>query len=74
MARHAGGGLVMTGRELVNVREGWSRMLYASHEIPVLNDVTAAPSGRLIVGCLRFGRSPASVPRPASSSASTAPS
>jgi sugar lactone lactonase YvrE len=44
----------MTGRDLVHVREGESRTLYANPEIPVLNDLTVDADGRVIVGCLRF--------------------
>jgi len=54
MALHADGGLVMTGRDVVHVREGQSRTLYANQNIPGLNDMTVDPDGHVIVGCLRF--------------------
>ena len=54
MALHADGGLVMTGRDIVHVREGESRTLYANQEIPVLNDLTVDPDGHVIVGCLHY--------------------
>jgi xylono-1,5-lactonase len=54
MALHADGGLVMTGRDVVHVREGESHTLYSDPEIPGLNDLTVDPDGHVIVGCLRF--------------------
>ena len=54
MALHADGGLVMTGRDVIHVREGESRTLYSDPEVPGLNDLTVDPHGHLIFGCMRF--------------------
>jgi xylono-1,5-lactonase len=54
MALHADGGLVMTGRDVIHVRDGETRTLYFNPEIKGLNDLTVDPDGRVIVGCLRF--------------------
>ena len=54
MAAHADGGLVMSGRDLIHVREGISRTLYADSTIAGLNDLTVDPEGNVIVGILRF--------------------
>lgn len=54
MAVHADGGLVITGRDVVHIRDGESRTLYSNPEVPGLNDLTVDPGGHVIVGCLRF--------------------
>jgi xylono-1,5-lactonase len=54
MALHADGGLVVTGRDLVHIRDGESRVLYADPEIAGLNDLGVDPDGRVIVGTMRF--------------------
>jgi gluconolactonase len=55
MARHADGGLVMSGRDIVHVRAGESRTVYAPPEgVAGLNDLTVDPEGRVVVGQLRF--------------------
>jgi xylono-1,5-lactonase len=55
MARHADGGLVMSGRDVVHVRDGETRTVYAPGEgVAGINDLTVAPDGRLVVGQLRF--------------------
>lgn len=64
MALHADGGLVLTGRDVVHVRDGVSRTLYASDEIAGLNDMTVDPEGQVIVGCLRFRPFDGEVPLP----------
>jgi gluconolactonase len=54
MALHADGGLVMTGRDVIHVREGESRTLYSDPEVPGLNDLTVDPHGHVIFGCMRL--------------------
>jgi gluconolactonase len=55
MARHADGGLVMSGRDVAHVSDGRTRTLYAPGEgVAGINDLTVAPDGRLVVGLLRF--------------------
>jgi sugar lactone lactonase YvrE len=54
MALHADGGLVMSGRDVVHVRDGESRTLYSNPELPGLNDLTVDPDGQVIAGTMRF--------------------
>lgn len=56
MARHADGGLVMSGRDVIHLGEdGTSRTIYAPPEgVAGINDLTVAPDGRIVVGQLRF--------------------
>jgi sugar lactone lactonase YvrE len=54
MCLHADGGLVVSGRDLVHVRDGESRALLELEGVTGFNDLTAAPDGSLYVGALRF--------------------
>jgi sugar lactone lactonase YvrE len=56
MARHADGGLVMSGRDVIHVAaDGTTRTVYAPGDgIAGLNDLTVDPDGRIVVGQLRF--------------------
>lgn len=57
MARHEDGGLVVSGRDVVHVRDGVSRTIYAPDEtsgVAGMNDLTVDPDGRVVVGHLRF--------------------
>jgi gluconolactonase len=54
MALHADGGLVMTGRDVIHVRDGESRTLFAGSGVAGFNDLTVDGDGKLVVGCLRF--------------------
>ena len=54
MCLHAEGGLVVSGRDVVHVREGESRQLFALDEVAGFNDLTAGPDGAVYVGALRF--------------------
>ena len=47
MALHSEGGLVITGRDVIHVRDGESRTLYSDSEIAGLNDLTVDPAGAL---------------------------
>lgn len=56
MARHADGGLVMSGRDVIHVTpDGTTRTVYQPPEgVAGLNDLTVDPEGRVVVGQLRF--------------------
>jgi sugar lactone lactonase YvrE len=55
MALHADGGLVMSGRDVIHVRDGESRTLFAPPDgVTGMNDLTVGPDGHVIVGLLRF--------------------
>jgi gluconolactonase len=57
MARHEDGGLVVSGRDVVHVRAGVNRTIYAPDEtsgVAGMNDLTVDPDGRVVVGHLRF--------------------
>jgi sugar lactone lactonase YvrE len=54
MARHADGGLVVSGRDLSHVHEGSSRVLFADATIGGINDITVDPDGQVVIGILRF--------------------
>jgi gluconolactonase len=52
---HADGGLVVTGRDVVHVREGVTRPLLAVDGVVGWNDLTTDAAGRVFVGSLRSG-------------------
>lgn len=56
MARHADGGLVMSGRDVIHVDSaGVSRPIYVPEvDVAGINDLTVDPDGRVVVGQLRF--------------------
>jgi gluconolactonase len=56
MARHADGGLVMSGRDVIHVAgDGATRPVYEPGEgVAGINDLTVDPDGRIVVGQLRF--------------------
>jgi sugar lactone lactonase YvrE len=54
MCLHADGGLVVSGRDVVHVRDGESRTLLAGEGVAGYNDMVAAPDGSVYVGVLRF--------------------
>jgi sugar lactone lactonase YvrE len=54
MCLHADGGLVVSGRDLVHVRDGESRTLLALEGVTGFNDLAPAPDGSVYVGALRF--------------------
>lgn len=54
MALHAKGGIVVSGRTLVHVRDGESRTLLELDGVTGFNDLAAAPDGSLYVGALRW--------------------
>jgi sugar lactone lactonase YvrE len=54
MCLHADGGLVVSGRDLVHVRDGESRTLLAIEGVKGFNDLAPGPDGSVLVGTLRF--------------------
>jgi xylono-1,5-lactonase len=54
IALHAEGGLVVSGRDLVHVRDRDTRLLYAIDGLPGWNDLCADRAGRVYAGALRF--------------------
>lgn len=51
---HADGGVVVSGRDLVHVREGENRRLFAVDGVLGWNDICADSTGRVYAGSLRF--------------------
>jgi D-xylonolactonase len=54
IALHADGGVVVSGRDLVHVRDGETRVLYGIDGLPGWNDLCTDSSGRVYAGALRF--------------------
>jgi sugar lactone lactonase YvrE len=54
MCLHADGGLVVSGRDVVHVRDGESRTLLALDGVTGFNDMAPGPDGSVYVGALRF--------------------
>lgn len=56
MARHADGGLVMSGRDVIHVdADGVTRTIHEPESgVAGINDLTVDPDGRIVVGQLRF--------------------
>jgi len=54
IALHADGGVVVSGRDLVHVREGATRPLFRIEGLPGWNDLCTDASGRVYAGALRF--------------------
>jgi gluconolactonase len=54
IALHADGGLVLSGRDLVHVREGETRLLFGIEGLPGWNDLCTDTRGRVYAGALRF--------------------
>jgi sugar lactone lactonase YvrE len=51
---HADGGVVVSGRDIVHVREGENRRLFAVESVLGWNDICADSAGRVYAGSLRF--------------------
>jgi xylono-1,5-lactonase len=51
---HADGGIVVSGRDIVHVREGENRRLFAVEGVLGWNDIGADSAGRVYAGALRF--------------------
>ena len=54
MCLHGDGGLVVSGRDVVHVRDGESRTLLAIDGVTGFNDLSPDSEGRIYVGALRF--------------------
>ena len=54
LALHADGGIVVSGRTLIHVREGETRELFAPAGALGVNDLTTDAEGRILVGTLRM--------------------
>lgn len=54
IALHADGGLVVSGRELVHVRAGETRVVFGIEGLPGWNDLCTDARGRVYAGALRF--------------------
>ncbi len=53
IAIHADGGLVISGRNICHVKDGETRVLFGSDDIPGFNDLYADAQGRVLVGSIR---------------------
>jgi xylono-1,5-lactonase len=51
---HEDGGVIVTGRDVLHVRNGESRVLLALEGVTGFNDLAGAPDGSVYVGALRF--------------------
>jgi sugar lactone lactonase YvrE len=51
---HEDGGVVVTGRDVLHVRNGQSRVLLEVEGVTGFNDLATAPDGSVYVGALRF--------------------
>ncbi len=51
---HADGGVVVSGRDVVHVRDGENRTLLAVDGVPGWNDICADSAGRVYAGSIRF--------------------
>ncbi|HEU4428990.1 MAG TPA: SMP-30/gluconolactonase/LRE family protein [Myxococcota bacterium] len=54
IAAHADGGVVCSGRDLVHVRDGVTRTLFAIEGLPGWNDLCTDSRGRVYAGAVRF--------------------
>lgn len=54
IALHADGGLVVSGRDLVHVRAGETRVVFGIEGLPGWNDLCTDARGRVYAGALRF--------------------
>jgi gluconolactonase len=54
MALHASGGLVVSGRDLIHVRDEDTRTLLAPEGVTGFNDLTVDDEGRVLAGALRY--------------------
>jgi gluconolactonase len=54
IALHASGGLVLSGRDLIHVKEGTTRTLFSVEGLPGWNDLATDARGRVWAGSVRF--------------------
>lgn len=53
IALHADGGIVVSGRDISHVRDGQTRIVFGSPDVPGWNDIFADPAGRVFAGSIR---------------------
>jgi gluconolactonase len=53
IARHADGGIVISGRNICHVRDGQTRILFERADIPGFNDLFTDDAGRVYTGSMR---------------------
>jgi xylono-1,5-lactonase len=51
---HADGGVVVSGRDIIHVRDGVNRTLFTIDGLPGWNDICADSAGRVYAGSIRF--------------------
>jgi gluconolactonase len=51
---HADGGIVVSGRDIVHVRDGENRTIFKDDGVPGWNDICADSVGRIYAGSIRF--------------------
>ena len=54
IALHADGGVVVSGRDIVHVRDGETRVVFRIDALPGWNDLCTDSAGRVYAGALRF--------------------
>ncbi|MEM7408765.1 MAG: SMP-30/gluconolactonase/LRE family protein [Myxococcota bacterium] len=54
IALHADGGVVLSGRDIVHVKDGQTRTLFSIEGLPGWNDLCTDGEGRVYAGALRF--------------------
>jgi xylono-1,5-lactonase len=54
IALHADGGVVVSGRDIIHVRDGENRMLFSIDGLPGWNDICTDSVGRVYAGSIRF--------------------
>ena len=53
VALHAGGGVVVSGKNICHVKDGVTRILFQRDDIPGFNDIFTDSAGRVYAGSLR---------------------
>lgn len=64
LALHEAGGVVISGRDLVHVRDGETRVLFRAEDALGLNDLLATADGSVLVGSLRMNWAEPTAGRP----------
>ncbi len=63
IALHADGGIVISGRNICHVRDGETRVIFGSEDIPGFNDLFVDAGGRVITGTMRSNPFDVKAPR-----------
>jgi len=64
IALHAGGGVVLSGRNVCHVRDGESRVIFAPEDVAGFNDLFTDSEGAVLVGSMHFDPFAAEGPKP----------